>query len=83
MNETIEVEATRDRRGRLRPTAFTWRGQRHVITFWGRKWEQNGEEHFLVMVAGDRVYELTHHPHQGTWRLRRRPKDFGPRKGMA
>jgi len=44
----------------------------------GRTWESNGERHFLLMVQGDRVFELAYSGSTGRWRLVRRPEDFGP-----
>ncbi|MFQ5921417.1 MAG: hypothetical protein ACE5M4_01095 [Anaerolineales bacterium] len=63
-----------------RPAAFTWQGTRWVVNSVGRTWESNGERHYLVMVQGDRVFELAYSDSPGSWRLVRRPEDFGPHR---
>lgn len=61
----------------LRPAAFTWQGTRWVVNSTGRTWETNGERHYLLMVQGDRVFELAYSDKTGRWRMVRRPEDFG------
>ena len=61
-----------------RPTAFIWQGTRWVINSIGRTWEADDEQHYLVMVQGDRVFELAFSEVSGTWRIVRRPEDFRP-----
>lgn len=63
-----------------RPAAFTWQGTRWVVNSVGRTWESNRERHYLVMVQGDRIFELAYSDVTGGWRLVRRPEDFGPRR---
>lgn len=61
-----------------RPVAFIWKGTRWVVNSVGRSWDAEGEHHYLLMVQGDRVFELAHSNEAGSWRLVRRPEDFGP-----
>ncbi len=77
MNEPIEVEARFDRDGTPRPTAFSWRGRRYVITSFGRRWEHKGAQHMLVMAPEGEVYELAYLWGESPWRLLRAPGDFG------
>ena len=60
------------------PAAFTWQGTRWVVNSVGRTWEADGEQHFLVMVQGDRVFELAYSEVSGSWRMVRQPEDFRP-----
>jgi hypothetical protein len=78
MNELIHVEAE-NRGGALRPTAFIWAGQRHIIRDHGRQWDENGERHFLGMTVDQRPYELVYVADVGQWRLRKSPTDLGNR----
>ena len=64
----------------VRLIAFDWQGTRWVINSVGRTWKANGERHYLVMVQGDRVFELAQSESSGSWRLVRRPEDFGPHR---
>ncbi|OGO18498.1 MAG: hypothetical protein A2Z14_19865 [Chloroflexi bacterium RBG_16_48_8] len=76
MTEPIPVEARFEPNGTLIPLAFEWQGQRFTIESHGRQWEENGTHHFLVMVAGDRVFELVYLHEENQWELRRSPHDF-------
>lgn len=75
-----ELEVELDAGLGSRPAAFTWQGTRWVVNSTGRTWESNGERHYLVMVQGDRVFELAYPGVAGSWRLVRRPEDFGPHR---
>jgi len=59
------------------PVAFTWQGTRWIVNSTGRTWESDGEQHYLLMVQGDRVFELAYSRKAGRWRLVRQPEDFG------
>ncbi len=61
-----------------RPVAFIWKGTRWVVNSVGRSWDADGEHHYLLMVQGDRVFELAYSDGAGSWRLVRRPEDFTP-----
>ncbi len=76
--EPPQVEARVDAEGPPQPLAFRWRGERMMIHSVGRSWQQADEQHYLVMVAGDRVYELAYSLEHGSWRVVREPGDFGP-----
>jgi hypothetical protein len=72
----IAVEARFEPDGTLRPIAFKWEERRYTIENYGRQWEENGKHYFLVMVSGDRVFELVYLPGEGQWQLVRSPNDF-------
>lgn len=74
----LEVEQRGDPDSKPRPLAFNWQGTRFVVNSVGRAWDSNGDRHYLVMVQGDRVFELAYSIATGSWRLVRRPEDFGP-----
>ena len=77
VEQQIEVDAE------PRPIAFIWRDTRWTINSVGRTWESDGERHYLVMVQGDRVFELAYSDAAESWRLVRRPEDFGPRRAAT
>jgi hypothetical protein len=77
MNEPLAVEARFMEDGSIRPTAFIWRDKRHVVRAWGRSWLEEDERRFLVMIAGERVYELAFLPAEAAWRMKRTPREFG------
>jgi hypothetical protein len=74
----LQVEARIDAEGPPQPLAFVWGGERLLVTSVGRSWRESQEHHYLVMVAGDQVYELAYSFDEAAWRLVRRPDDFGP-----
>ncbi|GMR11767.1 MAG: hypothetical protein BMS9Abin28_2609 [Anaerolineae bacterium] len=76
----LQVEQRLDADSETRPLAFIWRGTRWIVNSVGRTWESDGERHYLVMVQGDRVFELAHSGTTGSWRMVRRPEDFGPNR---
>jgi len=76
MSEPIAVEARFEVDGNLRPIAFEWNEKRFVIDSHGRRWEENGNQHFLVLVTGDQVFELAFLPSKNQWQLIRKPQDF-------
>ena len=45
----------------------------------GRRWEQDGQLHFLVQDDRQGTYELAFEPSEGRWSLLRSPQDFGGR----
>jgi hypothetical protein len=81
LRELITVEARLDDEGLLRPQAFVWRGQRCVVLNHGRRWEQDGQLHFLVQDNHQGTYELAFEPEAGRWSVLRAPQDFGPQRG--
>ncbi len=76
----LQVEQQVDADLESRPLAFIWHGTRWIVNSVGRTWESNGERHYLVLVQGDRVFELARSHTTGNWRLVRRPEDFGPQR---
>jgi hypothetical protein len=83
MKEAIAVEARFELDGSIRPLNFIWRGHRYRIRSVGRQWDEESKRHFLVMVLGERVYELVYLPTESTWHLSRRPEDFGGREAVV
>lgn len=76
MSQSIPVEARFETDGTLIPLVFEWQGQRHTVESLGRRWEENGAHHFLVMVSGDQVFELVYLQGENQWELVRSPHDF-------
>jgi hypothetical protein len=74
----LQVEQHVDADSESRPLAFIWQGTRWIVNSVGRTWESKGEQHYLVMVQGDRVFELARSHTTGSWRMVRRPEDFRP-----
>lgn len=68
--EEIDVVARFERSGRISPQSFTWRQVDYPVTSVGRAWQDDAGQHILVMVPGDRVFELVFAPSQGRWWLR-------------
>lgn len=68
---SIEVSTTEAGDKKL-PRAFTWHGQRVMVTSWGRTWtDKEGQEHFLVMSAEGSAFELAWDPASGRWHVLR------------
>lgn len=69
--EPVEVAALFDGTGLARPLNFTWRGQTYAVVSTGRRWTDERGQHILVMVPGDRVFELLFAPAGSRWYLLR------------
>ncbi len=70
-DEVVQVELRGGQGGRAVPTAFTWRGQRHIIESHGRSWrDAEGAWHYLVMSQGHGTFQLDRDP-AGRWRVGR------------
>ena len=69
MMKKAEVEAKMGLDGSIRPVAFMWRERLMKVMSWGRQWEKEGRRHFLVMTAGDQVWELRFMPNTMTWSI--------------
>lgn len=67
--DRAEVEATLSFDGSIRPLAFMWQGRSMKVISSGRQWEKEGRRHFLVMTAGDRVWELRFVPATMAWSI--------------
>ena len=68
--EAINVTARLDPQGVIYPLQFTWGAVSYLVTGIGRRWQDETGQHILVMVPGDRVYELVYIPVEGGWFLR-------------
>jgi len=79
----LQVEQRLEPGSTPRPLAFIWQGTRWVVNSVGRTWEVDGEHHYLLMVQGDRVFELAYSDEARSWRLVRRPEDFGPSRRVT
>ena len=77
MMEPIMVEAQFEQDGTLRPVAFQWQGEMLRVNSLGRRWDSEDYRHFLVEVNGLGVFELVHHLTEYSWKLSRKPSDFG------
>ena len=65
--EPIEVTASFDRQGWATPLSFVWQGHTFPVTATGRRWKDGENQHILVMVPGEKVYELIHNSSDGRW----------------
>ncbi len=74
MNELSEVEARFAADGAITLLSFTWQGRTLRVTSMGRQWVVDETTHFLVMVAGDRIFELAYQRGAGQWRIVRAPE---------
>ncbi len=68
--EAVEVTARFQMDGQIVPTQFVWRGQKYKVNQVGRNWQDPVGQHFLVMIALERVVELLFLPLEGYWYLR-------------
>lgn len=64
---SASIEAAFEPDGNIRPLAFFWNGRNLRVTDRGRQWEEGGTRHFLVMTAGDAVWELCFEPTSLHW----------------
>ncbi len=69
--DIVEVTARFGADGKITPYSFNWKGRDYPIASVGRSWRDDAGEHILVMVAGDRIFELIFKPQEVTWYLRR------------
>ncbi|MGW8249913.1 MAG: hypothetical protein ACWGO1_04665 [Anaerolineales bacterium] len=69
--EPVEVVAKFDPNGEITPRSFNWKGADYRVVSVGRRWEDSGSQHILVMVPDERVFELVFQPASGVWSLRR------------
>jgi hypothetical protein len=71
--DRIEVAIRYDAQGQPVPLQFTWQRRVYRVEEIGRRWQEDGELHFLCMAPGSQVYELVFNPAQGEWTLGHRP----------
>lgn len=69
--EPVEVTARFGAQGRIIPISFTLGGQTYSVDSIGRRWLDDEGQHILVMVPGDRVFELIFESEQMRWFLKR------------
>ena len=74
--EAIEVTAKIDESGKVYPLHFRWQGQNYPVLSTGRQWADPDGRHVLVMIPGERVFELLLHAADGIWYLQ--PPPEGP-----
>jgi hypothetical protein len=65
--EAIEVTAHFDAQGNITPLHFSWQGGAYQVESTGRHWQDMDGWHTLVMVAGDKMYELIFRKNEGRW----------------
>jgi hypothetical protein len=56
--------------GQIEPLRLTWRGHDYPVTSTGRRWDDEQGKHILIMVPGDKVYEILFVPEEVRWYLR-------------
>ncbi len=66
----VQVIAQFDDDGKISPLRFNWLGQWVQITSTGRSWEDHLDRHILVMVPGERVFELIFNSTELRWYLK-------------
>ena len=69
--EAVEVTTRFDRQGRIIPLSFIWRGREYTVLSVGRGWQDEAGQHLLVMVPGERVYELVFSTTELRWYMGR------------
>lgn len=73
MKDPISVEVRFARDGSITPLNFIWRGQNYAVSSLGRRWEEDGARHYLVMDTHGEVYEIAFFMQEGYWRLCKAP----------
>jgi hypothetical protein len=69
VNEPTSVEARFSPDGDITLVSFTWQGHTQPVTSMGRQWKADDGRHFLVMIRGDRIFELRYQPDTQQWRV--------------
>ena len=67
--EPIEVTARFDEQGVVYPISFNHAGRAYSVASTGRRWEDEGGLHILVMVPLERVVELVFVATEERWYL--------------
>lgn len=70
-DDPVAVETRLLDDGKLKPTAFQWRGRRWTITGLGRQWDEPDGWHVLVSASDGSRFELCLTSDESSWRLRR------------
>ena len=74
MTDPVEVEARFGADGKITVLSLTWRGRTLPVTSMGREWDAGDGHHFLVMTAGERIFELVFHSTSGVWNVVKAPE---------
>lgn len=73
LDEPVAVQVRFSADGRVRPTAFLWRGQRHALVSWGRQWTAESDDGawrcFLVQTVNGDAAELRWNQRTHQWWL--------------
>jgi hypothetical protein len=68
--QKVEVSARLDQQGRWIPESFCWKGETCRVVGTGRRWEDTSGLHILVMIGGDKVFELLYAGVEKSWYLK-------------
>ena len=68
--EPVQVDFHVDVDGQATPKGFFWRGRMYPVDSIGRQWQDERGQHYLVMVAGGKVFELLFVCEEMQWYLR-------------
>lgn len=79
MSTPATVEARFAEDGDIAILSFTWQGRALPVTGMGRRWDENGAAHFLVMTLGERIFELIFERAAGKWTV----SETSPKKAAA
>ncbi len=66
----VGVEARFYRDSQVTPLRFSWQGREYQVDSCGRRWKDEAGLHFMVMIPGERVYELIFAPDEMRWYLK-------------
>jgi len=67
--EEVEVTARFGPQGKITPLNIKWKGRVHQVESTGRQWKDEDGWHILIMLAGERVFELVLTLGDGIWRI--------------
>lgn len=68
--ENVTVTARFETDGRITPLSFVYQGETYPIDSLGRRWKDEAGQHILVMVPGERIFDLVYVPGEARWYLR-------------
>ena len=71
VDEPVEVVATIDKQGQLRPQSVVWRDRRYPIITTGRQWDAENNRLVLVEAADGTRFELQFVRETLTWRMKK------------
>ncbi len=67
--ELMEVTARFSSDGKITPISFKHQSHLYQVDAVGRSWTDDKGHHILVLVPGERVFELVFAPQSGGWYL--------------